>query len=141
MKLRRINDEVFVASGPIVRLGSEDVDFLKRQAGLNARGRARICAHGDNEDAIHEMVIAISSSSYIRPHRHIGKSESFHIVDGSVDVVMFDNDGGITDRIVLRLDLFFRRRQCLFLHLLALPILFVQDFSQTARFDIVCCHK
>jgi len=34
MKLRRINDEVFVAPGPIVRLGSEDVDFLKRQAGL-----------------------------------------------------------------------------------------------------------
>lgn len=101
MKLRRINDEVFVAPGPIVRLGNEDVDFLKRQAGLNPRGRARICAHGDNEDAIHEMVIAISASSYLRPHRHIGKSESFHIVDGCVDVVMFDDDGGITDVIEL----------------------------------------
>ena len=101
MKLRRISDEVFVAPGPIVRLGSEDIDFLKRQAASNPRGRARICAHGDNEDAIHEMVIAISSSSYIRPHRHIGKSESFHIVDGCVDVVMFDDDGGITDVIEL----------------------------------------
>ena len=101
MKLRRINDEVFVAPGPIVRLGNEDIDFLKRQAASNPRGRARICAHGDDADAIHEMVIAISSSSYIRPHRHIGKSESFHIVDGIVDVVMFDDGGGITDVIEL----------------------------------------
>jgi cupin fold WbuC family metalloprotein len=101
MKLRKINDEVFVAPGPIIRLGGEDVDFLKRQASLNPRGRARICAHSDNEDAVHEMVIAISSSSYIRPHRHIGKSESFHIVEGSVDIVMFDDGGGIADVIEL----------------------------------------
>jgi cupin fold WbuC family metalloprotein len=100
MKLHRINDEVFVASGPIVRLGSDDIDFLKRQACLSPRGRARICAHHD-DDAIHEMIIAISSSSYIRPHRHLGKSESFHIVDGSADIVMFDDDGEIIDVIEL----------------------------------------
>jgi cupin fold WbuC family metalloprotein len=47
------------------------------------------------------MVIAIASSSYIRPHRHIGKSESFHVVDGVVDIVMFDGAGAITDVIEL----------------------------------------
>lgn len=47
------------------------------------------------------MVIAIVSSSYIRPHRHIGKSESFHVVDGVVDIVMFDDGGTITDVIEL----------------------------------------
>jgi len=100
MHLQRLNDEVFVASGPIVRLGSEEIDFLKRQAWLSPRRRARICAHND-DDAIHEMIIAISSSSYIRPHRHLGKSESFHVVDGSVDIVMFDDDGSITDVVEL----------------------------------------
>jgi cupin fold WbuC family metalloprotein len=101
MKLHRINDEVFAASGPIVQLGPEAIDFLKGQARSSPRKRARICAHSNNDDAIHEMVIAISSSSYIRPHRHVGKSESFHVIDGSVDVVMFDDDGAITDVVKL----------------------------------------
>jgi cupin fold WbuC family metalloprotein len=101
MRLRKVSDEVFVASEQIVRLGSEEIDFLKKQAVANPRKRARICAHSGNDDAIHEMVIAISSSSYVRPHKHIGKSESFHVIDGSVDVVMFDDDGAIADVIEL----------------------------------------
>ena len=101
MKLHRVSDEVFVAAEPIVRLGSEDIAFLKQQAISNPRKRARICAHADNDDALHEMIIAIASASYIRPHRHIGKSESFHIVHGSADIVMFDDAGSITDVIEL----------------------------------------
>jgi|SRR6188508_1804865 cupin fold WbuC family metalloprotein len=101
MKLRRLSDGVFLAPGPIVQVGSEEIDFLKRQASLSPRGRARICAHSDNDDAIHEMIIAISSSSYIRPHKHVGKSESFYVVDGSVSIVMFNDEGVVTDVIEL----------------------------------------
>jgi cupin fold WbuC family metalloprotein len=101
MKLRKVNDEVFVAEAQIVRAGKPQVDFLKRQAARNARGRARICAHRSNDDALHEMLIAISSNSYIHPHRHVRKTESFHIVEGAVDVVMFDDTGSITDVVEL----------------------------------------
>lgn len=101
MKLLKVNEEVFVAEDPIVRFGDPEIEFLKRQAQANPRKRARICAHKTNDDALHEMVIAISAASYIHPHRHLGKSESFHIVEGEVDVVVFDDAGGIVDVIEL----------------------------------------
>lgn len=101
IELERINDEIFIAQGSIVSLGDKEASFLKSQAVKSPRGRARICAHKSNEDALHEMLIAISSQSYIHPHKHIAKSESFHIVEGSVDVIIFDDVGDITNIIKL----------------------------------------
>jgi cupin fold WbuC family metalloprotein len=99
--LKKINDEVFVAEDRIVRAGPPEIAFLKAQAASNPRKRARICAHRSSGDRLHEMLIAISSDSYIRPHRHRDKSESFHIVEGSVDVVFFDDAGKIADVVEL----------------------------------------
>lgn len=101
MNLRKVNDEVFIAEDAIVRLGDEEIAFLKRQARASPRKRARICAHKTNDDALHEMVIAISADSYIHPHRHVGKSESFHIVDGEVDVAIFNDTGELSEVIRL----------------------------------------
>ena len=101
MKLHKVNDEVFVAEDSIVRLGDDEIAFLKRQARSNPRKRARICAHRTNADALHEMVIAIAATSYIHPHRHIGKSESFHIIEGLVDVAVFNDAGSVIDVIEL----------------------------------------
>jgi cupin fold WbuC family metalloprotein len=101
MKLKRINDEVFVAEDAIVKLGPSEIAFVKQQAAANQRQRARICAHKTNDDALHEMVIGISAKSYIHPHRHLDKSESFHIVEGVVDVVVFDDAGAVIDIIEL----------------------------------------
>ena len=101
MKLQKVSEEVFIADAPIVRLAKDDLDFLKYKARTSPRKRARICAHTTNEDALHEMIIAMSSSTYIRPHKHEGKSESFHIVEGEVDIVLFDDEGKITDVVPL----------------------------------------
>ena len=68
---------------------------------MNYRKRARICTHRSNDDALHEMLIAISADSYIHPHKHINKIESFHIVEGLVDMVVFDDFGGVVDVVEL----------------------------------------
>lgn len=101
MNLRKVNDEVFIAEDAIVRIGDAEIEFLKEQARISPRKRARICAHKTNDDALHEMVIVISADSYIHPHRHVGKSESFHIVEGEVDVAVFDDDGKLSGVIQL----------------------------------------
>ena len=101
IRLRKINDEVFIAEDKIVRMGSRQVAFLKRQAASNDRRRARICAHKTNDDSLHEMLIAIVAGSYIHPHKHTRKIESFHIVEGSVDIVLFDDAGSIVDVVQL----------------------------------------
>jgi cupin fold WbuC family metalloprotein len=99
--LRKINDEVFVAEDHIVRLGAEQVSFLKQQAANSVRRRARICAHRLDGDSLHEMLIAVSADSYVHPHKHRGKVESFHVIEGRVDVVVLDDTGAIVDAIEL----------------------------------------
>ncbi|MBI1175206.1 MAG: cupin fold metalloprotein, WbuC family [Sideroxydans sp.] len=101
IQLKRISDEIFVAVPSIVYLGGEEAEFLKQQAAQSPRKRARICAHKTNEDGLHEMLIAIAAGSYIHPHKHIAKSESFHIVEGLVDVIIFDDQGALFDVIKL----------------------------------------
>jgi cupin fold WbuC family metalloprotein len=101
MNLHKVSDEVFIAAEPIVRFGDEEVAFVKQQAQASPRTRARICAHRTNDDALHEMLIALASTSYIHPHRHLDKSESFHVIEGEVDVAIFDGAGNIVDVIAL----------------------------------------
>jgi cupin fold WbuC family metalloprotein len=50
---------------------------------------------------LHEMFIALLPSSYVQPHKHPDKVESFHVVFGSVDVVVFDDSGDVIDVIEL----------------------------------------
>lgn len=95
MQLECVNNEVYVAHDPIVILGDEDLAFIKEKALESPRHRARICAHEYSEDPLHEMFIALSKEAYVRPHRHQQKSESFHIIEGIVDVVLFEDDGQI----------------------------------------------
>jgi cupin fold WbuC family metalloprotein len=93
--LREINDEVFYTDAEIVRIGVEEMSFLRARAAESPRGRARICAHLDPADGLHEMLIAMCRGGYVHPHRHIGRDESFHAVEGEADVVIFDDSGRI----------------------------------------------
>lgn len=99
MALVRKSPEVFLAEGPISAIGRSELDILKAAVKASAKRRARINTHPDGEDTLHEMIIAIDPSSYVRPHKHPGKSEAFHIVEGDVDIVVFRDDGEI-DRIL-----------------------------------------
>jgi cupin fold WbuC family metalloprotein len=96
MNVRKINDEVLYADAPVLRVDSRDVSLLKQGAKANARGRMRLCAHKDVDDTLHEMVIALRQGSYIRPHKHVGKVESAHVIEGVVDIVLFDEEGEVT---------------------------------------------
>lgn len=95
--MRKVNQEVLVADAPIVTLTRDNIAELKRHASENPRQRIRICAHRNMDDTIHEMLIVLTKGCYIRPHKHIGKGESFHIIEGALDVVEFDEEGNVTN--------------------------------------------
>ncbi len=60
---------------------------------------ARLCAHPGPHQLVHEMLIVLDEATYVRPHRHPGKSESFHVIAGSLTVVVFSDDGDIKEVI------------------------------------------
>ena len=101
LPFKKINDEVFIASDPIVRFDARAIKFVKESALKSPRGRFRICAHKKKTDSLHEMLIGIRRDSYIRPHRHRNKVESFHLVEGSTEIILMDDNGEIVDIIEL----------------------------------------
>jgi cupin fold WbuC family metalloprotein len=97
--MKQISAEVFLVEPPIGKIGENELALLKSTAMANPRHRARICAHPDSEDRLHEMVIAHAGRPYVRPHRHPNKSESFHMIEGRLTVVLLDDNGKVVDRV------------------------------------------
>jgi cupin fold WbuC family metalloprotein len=71
---------------------------------MSAKHRARICAHPDVSDAVHEMVICLLDKCYIRPHRH-RKAESLHVIEGTCDLILLDAGGNVSKVIDISSDL------------------------------------
>jgi cupin fold WbuC family metalloprotein len=89
----------FFPGQEIIEVRPEQTGELKRAAAAAALKRARLCLHHDHADQVQEMVIAFRRDSYVRPHRHRGKTESFHVIEGELEVVFFDDGGRVTRRL------------------------------------------
>lgn len=93
MNVKRHSDEVVYALDPVVAVDRGFVDGLVQAADKAPRKRTRLCAHKGAEDRLHEMIIVLKRGTYLRPHRHRDKVESFHIITGRADVFTFDETG------------------------------------------------
>ena len=91
---------VFLESDVIV-IGPQELDQVREMAGQAPLRRARLCLHRDPNCLVQEMVIALFDDSYVRPHRHRDKSESFHVIEGRLAVLLFDDTGRPTRSIEL----------------------------------------
>lgn len=97
--MKQIADGVFYAHQPVVRVTSGDLAVIRSAAEASPRKRARLCVHPDPQQLLHEMVIVLVAGGYVRPHRHLGRAESFHMMEGQADVVLFDDEGRIIEVI------------------------------------------
>lgn len=99
MWIKQYNKEVFFSKEDIVKIEQQDIEFLKARANCNQRKRARLCTHKNTEDNLHEMFIAHTKDTYVRPHKHLNKSESFYLIEGLAEVIIFGEEGNIVDII------------------------------------------
>ena len=83
------HDDVFLSKKDIIK-------FQKKLININ---KFRICTHKSNSSKIHEMIIFHKKNHYVRPHKHINKSESYHAIKGNFDIILFNNKGGIIKKI------------------------------------------
>ena len=84
---------MFYSRDPIISLTRKSLIALRQLAAENPLGRSRICTHLSTNDVVHEMLIVVMRESYIRPHKHLSKSESFHMIEGEMDILIFSDDG------------------------------------------------
>jgi cupin fold WbuC family metalloprotein len=84
---------VYYNTEPIAEVQSDWCDRLKINAIESDKKRARLCLHHTAGDPLHEMIVVFHKDAVIAPHRHHGKSESFHVIFGELDVLLFDEEG------------------------------------------------
>lgn len=97
MRFDDFNEEVLFAIDSIVKIDRYEIETLKNKSVSNKRKRIRLCAHNSVEDNLHEMFIVHTKDTYVKPHKHFNKAESLHIIEGFVDVIIFDDEGTIID--------------------------------------------
>ena len=92
----------FQSKDPYFILDDDLKLFLKSECQKSPTNRARINTHLSPDDYVQEMIICMSNESLVDVHNHIDKSESFHLIDGCLAVVLFkDNTTDILDTIYL----------------------------------------
>ena len=80
------------------------IDELITKAEEVQRLRTNYNLHESLSDPVQRLFIATGLSTYFRPHRHLGKTEFAIIIRGLYDVLVFDDEGGVTGRISLGAD-------------------------------------
>ncbi len=99
LKLKEISPEIFYTENEISAIGREEIEFLKDKCLQNSRQKIRICTHKGPQDRLHEMFIVHTKNAYVKPHKHMNKSESIHVIEGIVDAIVFNEEGEIKDLI------------------------------------------
>lgn len=100
--LREVSAGVFYTNaepGSLFLVDRNVITFLKAQAAASPTRRARICAHPNPQADQHDMLIASHHATYVAPHRHPSKSESFLVLEGLADVYLFNDDGSVEEVI------------------------------------------
>jgi cupin fold WbuC family metalloprotein len=92
---------VFHNADNICLVDKKRLDELKSFALAATMKRARLCLHKSDDDLLHEMLIVFHKDAIIKPHRHSIKTESYHVIYGELDVILFDDNGEPTNIIEL----------------------------------------
>ena len=92
---------VFQNHDDLIIVDKDWIERVKDSARVATLRRARLNLHQSNDDKVQEMLIAFCGNSLNAPHRHVGKSESMHVIEGRVLIVFFNEDGSVMRRQLL----------------------------------------
>jgi cupin fold WbuC family metalloprotein len=74
------------------------LDELTAKATASPRGRSHYNIHASAADPVQRFFVVANRESYIRPHRHLSRSELGLVIRGQFDVVTFDEHGVVCAR-------------------------------------------
>ena len=88
---------------PVQEISAALFDEVAQRAARSPRRRMNHNFHADASDNPHRFLNVLLRGTYIRPHRHLNppKAESFIVLEGLADLLIFDDDGRVTARHAL----------------------------------------
>jgi cupin fold WbuC family metalloprotein len=94
----QVSEEIlYPIKADVVSISKKEVKQLIKESESTLRKRMRFCNHQSPSDGLHEMLIVHEKGTYVRPHKHLGRSESFHIIQGRTDVIVYEDNGKIRE--------------------------------------------
>jgi len=97
----KVAEDILYSHDPVITLDKKKLNTLRETADSSSRQQSRLCTHINENDDVHEMVIVHKKNMYVQPHKHIDKMESLHMIEGEMDLVLFDHNGKVTEVITL----------------------------------------
>jgi cupin fold WbuC family metalloprotein len=77
------------------------LEEMTAKAAASPRRRTHHNLHASASDLVQRFVVVFQRDSYVRPHRHMTKSELCTVIRGRFEVVTFDSEGTVTERTVI----------------------------------------
>ena len=97
--LSEVANGIYYSRYPLPLVDAEVIAFLKRAAAKSPLRRARFCAHLSPDAEQHDMLIVSHRDTYVTPHRHLNKSETFVLLEGAAEIILFDEHGAVEKTI------------------------------------------
>jgi len=94
-KIIKQSSEVEFNNNDFLEIDSDWLNRIKNFAKQNKSNKYRTCIHFSDEDHVHEMLVAHTSKTYVRPHKHRVNGESLQIIEGEATSIVFNDDGSI----------------------------------------------
>ncbi len=87
----------------MIKIDQKLLDEMALKSRVAKRGRAHYTFHKSDEDTLQRMLNAMQPGTYLQPHKHENpdKREVFLVLTGKFLVVEFDENGKITDHMIL----------------------------------------
>ncbi|MCX6879614.1 MAG: WbuC family cupin fold metalloprotein [Verrucomicrobia bacterium] len=85
----------------MIKINRKLIDGVIARAKESPRLRMNHNFHAALDDPVQRLLNALEPWSYIRPHKHDTKEESFVLLRGTVLAVVFNDDGTIRDHCIL----------------------------------------
>lgn len=84
-------------------ISAKRLEELVEQARHSERRRAHLNTHESEGAAVQRLFIATEPDTYMRPHRHpeAHKWEFFMVLDGHIDLLLFEPDGHLRQRTTM----------------------------------------
>lgn len=79
----------------------ELLDNVTAQAKENARLRMNYNFHETMDAPVHRMLNALEPGTYLPPHRHSDKEETYLVLRGRLMAFFYDEEGNVTEKICL----------------------------------------
>jgi len=85
----------------MIKIDSKLLDEVTARAKASPRLRMNHNFHPELSDPVQRLLNALEPWTYIRPHKHTTKEESFVLLRGTVLAVVFNDNGTIRDHCVM----------------------------------------